>query len=76
MRLVTLLIDGAPRAGVVLANGNVLDLAEAAREAPGAAGEAVRTASLQSIIEAGPEALDLERSPTARRPRSAGLRTM
>lgn len=59
MRLVTLLIDGAPRAGVVLADGNVLDLAEAARDAPGAAGEAVRTASLQAIIEAGPEALDL-----------------
>ncbi len=61
MRLVTLQIDGAPRAGVVLANGNVLDLAEAAREAPGAAGEAVRTASLQAIIEAGPEALELVR---------------
>lgn len=62
MRLVTLLIDGAPRAGVVLASGNVLDLASAARDAPGAAGEAVRTASLQSIIEAGPEALDLVRA--------------
>lgn len=62
MRLVTLLIDGAPRAGMVLANGNVLDLAEAARDAPGAAGEALRTASLQAIIEAGTEALDLVRT--------------
>jgi 2-keto-4-pentenoate hydratase/2-oxohepta-3-ene-1,7-dioic acid hydratase in catechol pathway len=74
MRLVTLLIDGAPRAGVVLANGNVLDLAEAAREAPGAAGEAVRTASLQSIIEAGPEALDLVRTLADRSARSAQRR--
>lgn len=62
MRLVTLLIDGAPRAGVVLANGKVLDLAEAGRDAPGAAGAALRTASLQAIIEAGPEALDLVRT--------------
>jgi len=62
MRLVTLSIDGVPRAGVALANGNVLDLAEAARDAPGTAGEAVRTASLQAIIEAGPEALDLVRA--------------
>lgn len=74
MRLVTLLIDGAPRAGVVLANGNVLDLAEAAREAPGAAGEAVRTASLQSIIEAGPKALDLVRTLADRSDRSAQRR--
>ncbi len=62
MRLVTLLIDGAPRAGVVLANGKVLDLAEAGRDAPGSAGAALRTASLQAIIEAGPEALDLVRT--------------
>jgi 2-keto-4-pentenoate hydratase/2-oxohepta-3-ene-1,7-dioic acid hydratase in catechol pathway len=59
---------------VVLANGNVLDLAEAAREAPGAAGEAVRTASLQSIIEAGSEALDLVRTLADRSDRSAQRR--
>lgn len=59
LRLVTVMVAGAQRAGVELKDGRVLDLAKAASEADGAAGDALRSADLQTIIEAGSDALAL-----------------
>lgn len=58
MKLATLAVGGAPVAVVLLAGGSALNIRESARDVPGAAGAALRSGSLQSLIDAGPEALE------------------
>lgn len=62
MRLVTVMLNGQPKAGVMLVDGNVLDLAAAAGSSPGVAADALRSGDLQTIIEAGPEAIDMAKA--------------
>jgi 2-keto-4-pentenoate hydratase/2-oxohepta-3-ene-1,7-dioic acid hydratase in catechol pathway len=57
VRLTTISVEGDPRCVAVLSSGRMLDVAQAARDLAGAAGDALRSASLQAVIEAGPEAL-------------------
>jgi 2-keto-4-pentenoate hydratase/2-oxohepta-3-ene-1,7-dioic acid hydratase in catechol pathway len=65
MRLATIAVNGAARAAVRLSDGAMLDIAKAAADVPGPAGAALRTGSLQALIEAGPEALDVLRDLVA-----------
>lgn len=66
MRLATILVDGAPTAAVMLGDGSALELAKAANDVTGPAGDALRTGSVQALIEAGPAALDAIRSLVGR----------
>lgn len=61
MRLATLMIDGSPKAYVALGNGAMLDLAVASRCLSEPAADALKTGDMQTIIEAGADALGLIR---------------
>nr|WP_210730510.1 fumarylacetoacetate hydrolase family protein [Roseibacterium persicicum] len=54
--MATVSVDGRARCVAVLNSGARLDVALAARDVAGPAGEALRTGSLQALIEAGPGA--------------------
>lgn len=58
MKLATLAVGDDPLAVVLLANGSALNIRESARDIPGAIGAALRSGSLQALIDAGPEALE------------------
>ena len=62
MRLATIHLDGAPKAAVILADGSALEAAKAAADLPGATGDALRSDSVQALIELGPAALDALRA--------------
>lgn len=66
MRLATIDLDGVPRAAVMLPGGTALDIATAGAKLPGAAGDALGSASVQTLIEAGPEALEALRALVVR----------
>lgn len=57
MKLATLAVGENPMAVVLLSNGSALRIAATARDVPGAVGAALRSGTLQSLIDAGPEAL-------------------
>jgi len=58
MRLATIASDGKPTAAVYLEDGSLLELAKASADVSGKAGSALRSGSLQAIIEVGDDALD------------------
>ena len=66
MRLATIRVDGAATAAVILGDGSALELAGAAADVPGQIGDALRSGSLQTIIEEGPSTLDAIRSLAGR----------
>ena len=57
MQLATGSLNGRTTAFLNLSDGSLLDIATVAADSPGEAGEALRTGSLQSIIECGDAAL-------------------
>jgi 2-keto-4-pentenoate hydratase/2-oxohepta-3-ene-1,7-dioic acid hydratase in catechol pathway len=56
VRLATVSVEGRARCVAILSSGARLDIALAAREVPGPAGDALRAGSLQALIEAAPAA--------------------
>ena len=57
MKLATLSVEGRPVSAAALANGQMLDIATAAAGLSGAAGDALRGGTVQSVIEGGAAAL-------------------
>ncbi|MEM9394379.1 MAG: fumarylacetoacetate hydrolase family protein [Pseudomonadota bacterium] len=57
MKLATLAVGGSPVAVALLDNGSALNIGASARDVPGPVGAALRSGSLQTLIDAGPEAL-------------------
>ena len=62
MRLATISYNEKPVCVAVLDNGAMLDIAKAARDVPGPAGDALRAGSMQELIAAGPDALSALRA--------------
>lgn len=58
VKLATISVEGRAVGAVILGNGRMLDIALAAREVPGVAGEALRAGSLQALIEGGAGAVE------------------
>lgn len=58
MHLATIAVNGAPGAAVLLKDGSLLEIAKAAANVSGDAGTALRSGSMQAIIEAGTDAVD------------------
>jgi len=62
MHLATITVKGDPIAAVRLGDGSLLEIAGAAAKLSGAQGAALRSGSLQAVIEAGPGVLDAIRA--------------
>jgi len=71
MKLVTFASDTGPRLGAFATDGSLLDLAAAHHDRFG--GNSPVYASMQSLIEAGPPALDLARELVESMPAAAGI---
>lgn len=57
MRLATISVDGRNLCGAVLEDGNILNIAQAARNLSDPGASALRTGSMLDLIECGPDAL-------------------
>nr|WP_249200364.1 fumarylacetoacetate hydrolase family protein [Thetidibacter halocola] len=63
--MATISVGGAPVCAAVLNDGSMLDIARAAGAVAGAAGDALRAGSMQTLISGGPAALDALRALVA-----------
>lgn len=57
MQLATISADGQPVCVAILGNGNMMDIAQAAKDVPGPDGDALRAGTMQALIEGGASAL-------------------